>query len=258
MSHLSTPGTAPGTASGRPSGARSLSGALPPPGPAVPTAAPAAGSIRLKDAGLVGPCHACAFFSAPEEEYRVLLPFAVDCAHCSERCLQYLDPAHVQDRYERLANAGIDVARASDTGHLELRTWDDVYLRGGQFEADGMLALIEDTLRRGRPFSRTRLWANMGWALQGLPGSDQLTEYESRLNPILERTNDVVICAYEHGRYSAAVVLDILRAHPLVLVGDVLQPNPLYVPTERFLEDLRQRRAARPGLRSTGSRTKMI
>jgi hypothetical protein len=102
----------------------------------------------------------------------------------------------------------------------------------------------------GRRFGRTRLWANMEWALRGLPGSDDLAEYESRLNSVVERHNDIVICVYAQGKYSASLMMDILRAHPMVVVGDVVQHNPLYVPTEQFLEDLRQRRAARPGLRS--------
>jgi hypothetical protein len=215
-----------------------------------PGAALPAGSMRLGSPDLLGPCHACAFFLDPEEEYRVLLPFAADCARCGERCLHFIDPLRDRERRERLAEAGVEVSETAAGGRAELRSWDDVYLRGGRFDQDEMLALIEEAMTMGRPFGRTRLWANMEWVLKGLPGSDDLIEYESRLNPIIDKHTDVVICAYEHGKYSASVVMDILRAHPMVIIGDVLQQNPLYVPTEQFLEDLRQRRAARPGLRS--------
>jgi hypothetical protein len=194
--------------------------------------------------------HACAFFRDWDEEYRTLLPFAAHCAHRGERCVHYIDPLREQAHAERLAKAGIAVARGGGPGQLELRTWDDVYLRGGRFDQDAMLELIEGEMRSGRSFGRTRLWANMEWALQGLPGCDDLIEYESRLNPVVERHSDVVICVYEQGRYSASVIMDILRTHPMVLVHDVLQQNPLYVPTELFLQDLRQRRGPRPGLRS--------
>lgn len=201
-------------------------------------------------ADLVGPQHACGFFSDVEDEYRVLLPFASDCAHRGEKCLHYLDSARQGERLERLAEAGIDVQTNSENGQLELRTWDNAYLRGGRFDPDEMLDLIDETLSSGRRFGRTRLWANMEWVLKDLPGSDSLAEYESRLNPVVEKNNGVVICAYQHGKYSASVVMDILRAHPMLIVGDVLQPNPLYVPTEQYLDDLRQRRAPRAGLRS--------
>ena len=39
--------------------------------------------------------------------------------------------------------------------------------------------------------------------------------------------------------------MDILRTHPMVIVGGVLQQNPFFVPPDRFLEELRTR-AARP------------
>jgi hypothetical protein len=213
-------------------------------------AAPGYGSMGLEGSGLAGPYHACAFFENSEEEYRVLLPFAAACAQCGERCLHFVDPERRQDRLDRLAEAGIEVGTVPAKGRVELQGWDDIYLRDGRFDKENMLEAIRQTMQAGRPFGRTRLWANMEWALKGLPGSDDLVEYESRLNPVLEDHNDVVICVYEHGKYSASMVMDILRAHPMVLVGDVLQANPLYVPTERFLEDLQQRRAPRAGLRS--------
>jgi hypothetical protein len=215
---------------------------------------PAAGTpgrfLPLSGPGLLGPCHACAFFRDPEDEYRVLLPFATDCAHCGERCLQYVDPSRRQERRARLMQAGIEVSDAPAGGPTEVRTWDDAYLRGGRFDQDDMLALVEETMNAGRPFGRTRAWANMEWALKGSPGSEDLIEYESRLNTVVDKHTDVVVCAYRHGKYSASVVMDILRAHPMIVIGDMVQQNPLYVPTDQFMEDLRQRRSARPGLRS--------
>jgi hypothetical protein len=37
------------------------------------------------------------------------------------------------------------------------------------------------------------------------------------------------------------VVIDVLRTHPVVIVGGVLYPNPLLVPPEEFLRELRGR-----------------
>lgn len=39
--------------------------------------------------------------------------------------------------------------------------------------------------------------------------------------------------------------MDILRTHPMVIVGGVLQQNPFFVPPDRFLAELRSR-ATRP------------
>ena len=41
--------------------------------------------------------------------------------------------------------------------------------------------------------------------------------------------------------------MDILRTHPMVIVGGVLHANPFFVPPDEFLRELRQRGSALPG-----------
>jgi hypothetical protein len=41
--------------------------------------------------------------------------------------------------------------------------------------------------------------------------------------------------------------MDIMRTHPMVIVGRLLQENPFFVPPDEFLEELRARgRGERP------------
>jgi hypothetical protein len=54
-----------------------------------------------------------------------------------------------------------------------------------------------------------------------------------------------LVCVYDLNKHSASVVIDILRTHPMVIVGGVLQENPLYVPPEELLRELRQRKGGR-------------
>lgn len=35
--------------------------------------------------------------------------------------------------------------------------------------------------------------------------------------------------------------MDILRTHPMVIIGGILQSNPFWVPPEEFLRELRSR-----------------
>ena len=90
-------------------------------------------------------------------------------------------------------------------------------------------------------FGLTRVWADMEWSLENFRGVDDLVEYESRVNEVTSRFDDVVVCAYDLNRFSATVVMDILRTHPQVIVGGILQENPFYVPPEQFLAELRAR-----------------
>jgi hypothetical protein len=39
--------------------------------------------------------------------------------------------------------------------------------------------------------------------------------------------------------------MDIMRTHPLVIIGGLLRENPFFVPPEQFLDEMRERRLAR-------------
>jgi hypothetical protein len=55
----------------------------------------------------------------------------------------------------------------------------------------------------------------------------------------------MAICVYDLGKFDGHTVMDILRAHPMVLIGGIIQENPFYQPPDEFLRELRERRAIR-------------
>ena len=85
----------------------------------------------------------------------------------------------------------------------------------------------------------------MEWALLDKPCIDNLVEYETRLNYLLPKHDDPVVCTYDLSKFGASVTMDILRTHPVVIIGGVLQENPFFVPPEQFLEEIRERRSVR-------------
>ncbi len=199
-------------------------------------------SVTLAGSTLRHRCHACAFFHSREEEDRLLLPFVKEGFEQRDKIFQIVDARHRDERLRRLGELGIDVAAAERSGQIEVRPWEAAYLRGGCFDQYAMLALVEEVLGKGKQqFGFTRFWANMEWSLEDFPGVDDIVEYESRLNDVTSRFDDVVVCTYDLKRFSATVVMDILRTHPQVIVGGILQENPFYVPPEQFLEELRAR-----------------
>jgi hypothetical protein len=84
----------------------------------------------------------------------------------------------------------------------------------------------------------------MDWAADPGPWIDQLIEFESRVNDVWERHEDAVICTYNLSKISAGTVIDIMRTHPMVIVGGTVHQNPFYVAPEQFLREFRERRAA--------------
>jgi hypothetical protein len=151
--------------------------------------------VRLAGAELKRSRHVCAFFHTPDELYQILLPFIREGIEQRQKAFHIIDPDRRGDHFQRLQTAGIDVDVAEGSGQLEVLPWQEAYLRGGHFDQDAMLALIEVVLQRGKNegFELTRLMANMEWALEDRPGVDDLVEYETRLNFILPKYDDPVI-----------------------------------------------------------------
>lgn len=190
--------------------------------------------------------HVCAFFNSAEEELRVLLPFIKDGFECGHKAVHVINPDQRHDHLQRLAAAGIDLAAAQESGQFELRTSTDIYLRDGRFDQDRMLAVFEQWASgngEGR-FPLSRIICHMDWAAaEGRAYVGDLVEFESRVNDVWRRHDDAVICTYNLAQFGGDTVIDILRTHPMIIIGGILQQNPFFVPPEEFLREFRERRA---------------
>ena len=199
--------------------------------------------VRLAGSILDRAWHICAFFNSREEEYRVLLPFIKEGLEQDNRESHIVADRDRDDHRRRLEQAGVDVAGAEGRRQLQILFWENAYFKDGYFDQDRTIAVIEGQLAEGRRlgFNLTRLIARMQWALENRPGVNELVEYEARLNQALQKYDDVVCCAYDVSQFSASLILDVLRVHPIVLIGEVLYRNPFFTPPDEFLRELRAR-----------------
>jgi MEDS: MEthanogen/methylotroph, DcmR Sensory domain len=191
--------------------------------------------------------HICAFFNSTDEEHRVLRSFFKDGFARGDKAFHLVDPELREDHLKRLAEAGIKVQETMDTGQLEVRPWQDAPLRGGRFDQETWLASFEHVLQSGPAagYAQTRFLAHMEWALVDLPGVEDLIEFETRVNYVVPKYDDIVICAYDLSKFGASVVMDALRTHPAVIVGGLLQVNPFFIPPDQFLLEIKDRRPLR-------------
>jgi hypothetical protein len=191
--------------------------------------------------------HICAFFNSIEEQHRVLRPFITDGFADGDKAFHYVDPERREEHLGWLAEAGINVPEAMGTGQLEVQPWQDSTLRGGRFDLETWLSTFEEALQSGPAagYGQTRFFGHMEWALADLPGTENLMEYETRVNYVIPKYEDTVICAYDLTKFGASAVMDALRTHPVVIIGGLLQENPFYVSPDQLLSEIRERRSAR-------------
>jgi MEDS: MEthanogen/methylotroph, DcmR Sensory domain len=187
--------------------------------------------------------HVCAFFNSDEEEYRVLLPFIKDGFECGDKAVHVVNPDQRCDHLRRLAAAGIDPTATQQSGQFELRTNIETYLRDGRFDQDRMLDVFEQ-LASGNAkggYPRSRIVCHMDWASENRSNVENLVEFESRVNDVWCRHDDAVICVYDLAKFGGDTVIDMIRTHPMIIIGGILQQNPFFVPPEAFLRERRAR-----------------
>ena len=205
-------------------------------------------SLQIAGTNLGGHRHICAFFNNMDEEHRVLGSFYKDGFDRGEKATHIVADENREQYLKRLAESGINVQEMMDTGQLEVLPWTDMYVRDHRFDQEAMLASVEQLIQSGAGggYARTKLVGHhMDWLFLDKPAVNNLVEYEARLNHLLSRYDAPVVCNYDLSKFGATVAMDIMRTHPLVIIGGLLRENPFFVPPEELLQEMRERRLAR-------------
>jgi hypothetical protein len=203
--------------------------------------------IRLAGSILSNRAHICAFFKSPEDAYQVLLPFVKEGLELGKKAVHTVDSRRREEHMQWLASAGIN---AHNDPQFELRGWTDTHLSGGQFDQHRTLALFEKVVRdaKAKGFPLVRFVTQMEWALETDLDLNDLLEYEAKANDVWLRQEgpvNPVICTYVLRRFRGDIVVVVMRTHPLIINGGLLQENPFFVSPDKLLGQLRERGATR-------------
>ena len=71
----------------------------------------------------------------------------------------------------------------------------------------------------------------MEWALGRRWEDVNLFEFETRLNYVIPKYEDWVICWYNLPKFGASVMMDALRTHPVVIIGGLVWENRSFLPS---------------------------
>lgn len=193
--------------------------------------------LSLCGESMITPFHACGFFDSREEQYQIMLPYINEGLEEGDRVINILERALHSDHCDCLSKAGISVQEKLESHQLEVLATEDTYLKNGGFETEKMLRLLEDALieARNEGYESVRACGEMTWALKDVPGTDELIEYESRLNLITPNYGCSLVCMYDFNRFSGKAIIDIIKTHPYIILNGKIDKNPHYIPPQEFL-----------------------
>lgn len=192
---------------------------------------------------LTCPLHICAFFDSREEQYEILLPWLKEGIDHNEEVLTILSSSMHSDHCSRLSRAGIPIQEALKKKQLKIVATEESYLKEDSFAAQRMFSIVEQAAIDAEtgPYSMFRACGDMEWALKNLPGTDELIEYEARLNFLTPNHDCSIICSYDINKFSGKTIADVLATHPYVIMNGKIHKNPHFVDPVEYLATLIKR-----------------
>ncbi len=184
--------------------------------------------------------HLCCLYETDEQHRAVITPFLRQGLEQGQKVIYVIDVRTAETVLGYLRDDGLEVEPFLARGQLRILTQAATFLQEGAFDPDRMIALLraetEQALAEGYP--ALRVTGEMTWALRGLPGSERLIEYEVRLNEFFPGSLCLALCQYDRRRFDPAVLLDVLRTHPLAVIGAQVHENFYYLPPAEMLGGL--------------------
>ena len=90
--------------------------------------------------------HICVFYRDETYLLDILAPYIADGLRNGERCFCAQKPDMVKRLHTALKHIGVDVQREIKRGALEIRTDNEVYLGGGNFDPEAMMQVLETSI----------------------------------------------------------------------------------------------------------------
>ena len=185
--------------------------------------------------------HICGLYRGDLQRDQVLIPFLEAGLAAGDKCLCVVDGTD-PTKIVRTLEARLDASAVVDSKQLEVIRASDMYLRSGGFSADEVIgawkAAMSDVMYDGR-FDAVR--AVETWSRRDVvPDTEELLVLESEMNRYLPLFPQVVVCLYDIDRFGGGIIIDLLKTHPRVLVGEVLLENPYYLAPDELLTEAAQ------------------
>ena len=178
--------------------------------------------------------HMCLVFRTEEERKKIITKFIESGILDDERVSYFADSATPEDVIDWLSSLDVDISEALHEHNFSTDNAVDVYCPDGTFQPERMLNTLKEsyTASEQAGYSNARVTGEMTWALKGLPGSERLIEYESKINEVVKTHPITAMCQYDANRFSGSLIYQAIQVHPFMVVNGQLVENPYFITRE--------------------------
>jgi hypothetical protein len=197
-------------------------------------------SVEGKSERIPPGSHICQLYSKVTEIPGVTARLMRVGLSLSEKCLFAATPAQVKEFTDELRKLQVDVDSLLASGQLVLYEDREVFLANGKrFDPYYLLSLhqtfIAQALREG--WKAVRISIDMTWLVKDLATPEQILKYEAASDAVFTFQNAPIIALmhYDHSKLLPSLVVEMIKLHPISVVGKYIKRNPSYLNSEQYM-----------------------
>lgn len=198
-------------------------------------------SVEGKSERIPPGSHICQLYSKVNEIPGVTARLMRVGLSLSEKCMFAAAPAQVQEFCDELQKLQFDVEALVAAGQLVLCEEREPLLTGGGKRFDPYFLLsshqtfIAQALREG--WQAVRISIDMTWLTKDVASPEQILKYEAASDAVFTFQNAPIIALmhYDHSKLLPSLVVEVLKLHPIAVVGKYIKRNPYYLNSEQYM-----------------------
>jgi hypothetical protein len=183
--------------------------------------------------------HICQFYDQPSEISQTAAPFLRDGLRAKDKCFLAAPAQRIEEVRRALRAAHVDTDGAIARRQLVLVDQRDPLLANGRFDPYHLIsthqALIARALNEG--WQTVRLDIDMSWLCAGVATPEQILKYEAAADAVFtfQSRPIVALLQYRYSELPGELVVELLKLHPMAVVGRFIKRNPYYVNAEEYM-----------------------
>lgn len=184
--------------------------------------------------------HICQLYSKVNEIPGVTARLMRVGLSVSEKCMFAAAPAQVKELRDELQKLQVHVDELVEGGQLVLYEEREPFLAGGKrfdpyFLLSSHQTFIAQALREG--WQAVRISIDMTWLTKDITTPEQILKYEAASDAVFTFQNAPIIALmhYDHSKLLPSLVVEVLKLHPIAVVGKYIKRNPFYLNSEQYM-----------------------
>ena len=197
-------------------------------------------SVEGKSERIPPGSHICQLYSKVNEIPGVTARLMRVGLSLSEKCVFAAAPAQIKEFRDELQKLQLDVDALIGAGQLVLYDEREAFLAGGKrfdpyFLLSSHQTFIAKALREG--WHAARISIDMTWLTKDVATPEQILKYEAASDAVFTFQNAPIIALmhYDHSKLLPSLVVEMLKLHPIAVVGKYIKRNPYYLNSEQYM-----------------------